>query len=72
MPHIRTVLYDQNRLEECVNEINGLRAGLIRIGTFNSVSAQWLPSILKSFGGRYPSIEFDVVTSDFYEQVFGM
>ena len=42
MPHIRTVLYDQNRLEECVNEINGLRTGLIRIGTFNSVSAQWL------------------------------
>lgn len=44
LPHIRTVLYDQYRLEECVNEINGLRTGLIRIGTFNSVSAQWLPS----------------------------
>ena len=42
LPHIRTVLYDQYRLEECVNEINGLRTGLIRIGTFNSVSAQWL------------------------------
>ena len=42
LPQIRTVLYDQYRLEECVNEINGLRAGLIRIGTFNSVSAQWL------------------------------
>ncbi|MGN0713338.1 MAG: LysR family transcriptional regulator [Anaerovoracaceae bacterium] len=43
LPHIRTVLYDQYRLEECVNEINGLRAGLIRIGTFNSVSAPPLP-----------------------------
>ena len=68
MPHIRTVLYDQCRLEECVNEINGLQAGLIRIGTFNSVSAQWLPSILKSFGERYPNIEFEVLTGDYYGQ----
>ena len=27
LPHIRTVLYDQYRLEECVNEINGLKSG---------------------------------------------
>ena len=43
--------------------------GLVRVATFSSVSAQWLPSILKSFGEIYPNIEFDVVTSDFYEQV---
>lgn len=47
----------------------GMDAGLVKVATFSSVSAQWLPSILKSFGGQYPSIEFDVVTSDFYEQV---
>lgn len=61
MPHIRTVLYDQNRLEECVNEINGLRAGLIRIGTFNSVSAQWLPGIIRFFHADYPAIRFELL-----------
>ena len=61
MPHIRTVLYDQYRLEECVNEINGLRAGLIRIGTFNSVSAQWLPGIIRSLPADYPAIRFELL-----------
>ena len=61
MPHIHTVLYDQYRLEECVNEINGLRAGLIRIGTFNSVSAQWLPGIIRSFHADYPAIRFELL-----------
>ena len=36
--------------------------------TFSSVSAQWLPSILKSFGERYPNIEFEVLTGDYYGQ----
>ncbi|MGN1143449.1 MAG: LysR family transcriptional regulator, partial [Anaerovoracaceae bacterium] len=61
LPYIRTVLYDQYRLEECVNEINGLRAGLIRIGTFNSVSAQWLPGIIQSFHTDYPEIRFELL-----------
>ena len=42
LPDIRTVLHDQRRLAEHIDEINGLRDGLIRVGTFNSVSAQWL------------------------------
>ena len=49
--------------------LKGMDAGLVKVATFSSVSAQWLPSILKSFGGQYPNIEFEVVTSDFYEQV---
>ena len=40
----------------------------LRVATFSSVSAQWLPSILKSFGERYPNIEFEVVTGDYYGQ----
>lgn len=61
LPHIRTVLYDQYRLEECVNEINGLKSGLIRIGTFNSVSAQWLPGMIRKFHADYPAIRFELV-----------
>ena len=43
-------------------------AGYVRVATFSSVSAQWLPSILKSFGERYPNIEFEVATGDYYGQ----
>ena len=43
----------------------------MKIATFSSVSAQWLPRILKSFGKVYPNIEFEVVTGDFYDQIEG-
>lgn len=61
LPHIRKVLYDQYHLEELVNELNGLKAGLIRIGTFNSVSAQWLPGMIKKFQAEYPGIRFELL-----------
>lgn len=61
LPYIRTVLHDQRRLSERVGELNGLRDGLIRIGTFNSVSAQWLPGMIKAFRQRYPGIGFQLL-----------
>ena len=61
LPYIRTVLHDQRRLSEYIDEINGLREGLIRIGTFNSVSAQWLPGIIKRFHKDYPRMRFELL-----------
>ena len=61
LPCISTVLNDQRRLAERVGEINGLREGLIRIGTFNSVSAQWLPGMIKKFQSDYPGIRFELL-----------
>lgn len=61
LPHIKTVLYGQYRLEECVDEINGLKSGLIRVGTFNSVSAQWLPGMIKKFHAVHPGIRFELL-----------
>lgn len=61
LPYIRTVLYDQRRLSERIGELNGLRDGLIRIGTFNSVSAQWLPGMIRRFHTDYPEIQFELL-----------
>lgn len=61
LPDIRTVLHDQRRLAEHIDEINGLRDGLIRVGTFNSVSAQWLPGIIKEFHDKHPGIRFELL-----------
>lgn len=61
LPYISRVLHDQQRLSERVNEINGIREGLIRVGTFNSVSAQWLPGIIKKFHAEYPGIQFELL-----------
>ena len=69
LPKIEKLCAAHHALMQSAASLRGMDAGLVKVATFSSVSAQWLPSILKSFGGQYPSIEFDVVTSDFYEQV---
>ena len=56
-------------LMQTVDSLKGMDSGLVKVATFSSVSAQWLPSILKSFGRLYPNIEFEVVTGDFYDQI---
>ena len=66
LPQIEKLCAAHHALMQSAASLKGMDAGLVKVATFTSVSAQWLPSILKSFGGQYPNIEFEVVTSDFY------
>ncbi|MGI6211965.1 MAG: LysR family transcriptional regulator [Anaerovoracaceae bacterium] len=61
LPHIQAVLYQQYALDERVREIKGLSAGLIRIGTFTSVSSHWLPGMIRLFQEKYPEIDFELL-----------
>ena len=61
MPYIRNIVSAQRNLEEAVNDIKGLSTGLIKIGTFNSASAQWLPGMIKEFTEKNPGVHFELV-----------
>lgn len=61
MPYIQGVLYAQKSLDEAVGQINGRQLGLVRIGTFNSASAQWLPGMIKEFNDKYPDVRFELI-----------
>lgn len=61
LPEIRSILYQQHILDEHVNELNGLRSGLIRIGTFTSASSELLPGIIRRFRETYPGIRFELL-----------
>jgi len=61
MPYIRGVLYAQKNLDEAVGQINGRQLGLVRIGTFNSASAQWLPGMIKEFSEEHPDVRFELI-----------
>lgn len=61
MPYIRGVLYAQKSLNEAVGQINGRQLGLVRIGTFNSASAQWLPGMIKEFSETHPEVKFELI-----------
>ena len=71
LPQIERLCADHHALMQSAASLKGLAAGLVKVATFTSVSVHWLPSILQSFGQRYPNIEFEVVTGDFYDQIEG-
>ena len=68
LPRIEKLCAAHHELMQSAADLQGMDAGYVRVATFSSVSAQWLPSILKSFGERYPNIEFEVATGDYYGQ----
>lgn len=60
LPSIRAVCCAQRDLEASVSGLLGLTRGSVRIATFHSVAAHWLPQIVQSFLSLYPNIEFDI------------
>lgn len=69
LPKIENLCAAHHALMQTVEGLKDMDSGLVKIATFSSVSAQWLPRILKSFGKLYPNIEFEVVTSDYYDKI---
>lgn len=68
VPYVRNLLDDYERLENHVNDINGIQTGTIRIGTFASVAINCLPDAFDSFRKDYPGIEYEMLLGD-YEEV---
>ena len=59
----------QHRLEQHAADLRGLETGLVRVATFTSVSEKWLPGILKTFQAQYPRIEFELLPSNFNNEI---
>ena len=60
LPFFQAICGESHRMDEKINEIHRLESGLVRIGTFNSASAQWLPGIISKFRRDYPKIQFEL------------
>lgn len=61
LPVVRDILLQEERLEQMASDINGLATGRVTIGAFSSISAHWLPKVIKSFQTKYPDIEISVM-----------
>ncbi|WLD94623.1 LysR family transcriptional regulator [Alkalihalobacillus sp. AL-G] len=59
---IRQILNLSEKMKQEAGRLNGLEVGAIRIGTFPSVSAYLLPSIIEKFHSEFPAIQVE-----FYE-----
>ena len=68
LPFLRKVLNDHQELEGQISRMNGIEAGVVRIGTFASVGINWLPNIFAALQKDYPGIEYEMLLGD-YEEV---
>lgn len=69
LPAVRAVCNAERELQEELAELHGLTRGVIRVGTFTSISVQWLPQIMKSFLRKYPGIQFEILTHIEYREI---
>lgn len=67
LPYIKDLCRHYEALQEQANSLKGLETGFIRIGSCTSFSTQCLPSILKQFEQRYPSIVFQLQNMEYSE-----
>lgn len=67
LPFAKGVCEANNKLLTMIDELHGLKSGLIRIGTFSSVATHWLPNMIKTFQIEYPNIEFELLLGDYIE-----
>ncbi|MDO4168658.1 MAG: LysR family transcriptional regulator [Lachnospiraceae bacterium] len=64
-PQIEQLIYQYDSVQEKTKEIKGLETGIIRMGTLASISAHWLPGLLKEFQEQYPKVEFVIHQGDY-------
>lgn len=67
LPYITTVVNSHRAMIEKNAEIKGLSSGLIRIGTYTSISSSWLPQLIKEFQSLYPQVKFKLIQGEYTE-----
>ncbi|MCI9262333.1 MAG: LysR family transcriptional regulator [Eggerthellaceae bacterium] len=64
-PLMEQVLNAQRAVAERAAAINGLETGVVRMGTIASISAHWLPSLIRSFEEQHPDVRFVIHQGDY-------
>ena len=67
LPFLRKVLSDHRELEGQIDRMNGIEAGVVRIGTFASVAIHWLPNVFAALQKDHPGIEYEMLLGDYDE-----
>ncbi|MCQ2386127.1 MAG: LysR family transcriptional regulator [Clostridia bacterium] len=65
LPYVRKLCDDYAHLLEQSTAIRHLEGATVRIGAFASVSANFLPSIMKQFKEIYPTVQFKLLQGDY-------
>lgn len=61
LPLVQEMIQLDEQFNQIVSSIHGVSTGTIRIGTFHSISTQWLPKIIYHFKTDYPNIQIQLM-----------
>jgi len=64
LPFARSVCAEHARLQRQVEELSGLRSGLIRMGVPQGVAAARVPGWIQTFQKEYPGIDYELLVGD--------
>lgn len=67
LPYIREMVNQKDKLRQAAFNINNKIEGRLRIGTFSSVTALWMPQIVKFFNEKYPQVEIQILDGNYDE-----
>lgn len=67
LPQLKRICNEHEILRLQVEDLQDMKSGMIRIGTFSSVATHWLPNMIKFFKKDYPNIDFELLLGDYTE-----
>lgn len=71
IPCIREMVNQQEKLRQAAFNINNKVEGRLRIGSFSSVTAMWLPHVVHLFKENYPQVEMQIFDGNYDESMTG-
>ena len=60
MPYIQEMTNQKDKLRQAAFNINHKIEGKLRIGSFSSVTAMWMPEVIHYFNRNYPQVEVQI------------
>ena len=61
LPAVRDYLLQEERLYQEAAETRGLMRGTVTVAAYTSVTANWLPEVIRAFRGDYPNVEVNLL-----------
>ena len=67
IPYIREMVNQKAKLRQAAFEINNKVEGKLRVGSFSSVTAMWMPHVVHFFQETYPKVELEIFDGNYDE-----
>ncbi len=67
LPYIREMVNQKDKLRQAAFNINNKIEGKLRIGTFSSATALWMPQVIRFFKEKYPKVDIQILDGNYDE-----